>query len=113
MNLQTILAMAPPPGGGGGEGGLMSTMIMLVLVFGIMYFMMIRPQQKRAKQHQEMIGALKKGDKVVLSGGVHGTIAGTEEKTLLVQIADNVKVKVERNAVSSVVREADAVKDAK
>ena len=112
MTFNGILAMAPPPGGGG-DGGLMSTMLMLVLVFGIMYFMMIRPQQKKAKQHQELINGLKKGDKVVLTGGVHGTVAGSDEKTFLVQIADNVKVKVERNAVAAVVREAEPAKETK
>lgn len=111
MIFESVLAMSPPPGGGGGDGGLMSTMLMLVLVFGIMYFMMIRPQQKKAKQHEAMIKALKKGDKVVLSGGLHGTVAGDDEKTLLVEIASGVKVKVEKNAVASVLRAAEPAKE--
>jgi preprotein translocase subunit YajC len=70
--------------------------------------MIIRPQQKRQKERQKMLDAVKKGDKVVTGGGIHGTVVGIEEKTALVQIADNVKVKVERGSITSVIREAEA-----
>ncbi len=98
------------PAQGDGGGGLTSTIIMFGLIFMIFYFMIIRPQQKRAKERQKMIDALKKGDKIVTSGGIHGTVVGLEEKTVLVQIADNVKVKVDRGSVSTVAREAEAPK---
>jgi len=100
-----VILMAQPAGEGG--GGLTSTLIMFALIFLIFYFMIIRPQQKRQKERQKMLDAVKKGDKVVTSGGIHGTVVGVEEKTLLVQIADNVKVKVERGSVSAVTREAE------
>lgn len=89
-------------------GGLMSTMIMFALIFLIFYFMIIRPNQKRQKERRNMLEALKKGDKIITSGGIHGTIVGIEEKIVLVQIADNVKVKVGRDFVSAVTKEAEA-----
>lgn len=90
--------------------GLVSNLVLFGAIIAIFYFMIIRPQQKREKQRQAMLGALKKGDKVVTAGGVHGTIVGMEEKTLLVQIADNVKVKVDRGSVNAVSQEAETGK---
>lgn len=100
--LETIIAMAPQNGGGGGSANLISTLIMFGAIFLIFYFMIIRPQQKRAKEREKMLSALEKGDKVVTSGGIHGTIAGLDEKTVLLQIADNVKIKVDRSAINIV-----------
>jgi preprotein translocase subunit YajC len=77
-----------------------------VLMFGsiiaIFYFMIIRPQQKRAKERTVLLDSIKKGDKIITAGGIHGTVIGIEDKTVLVQIADNVKVKLERSSVSVV-----------
>ena len=98
LQFHPILAQATPDG-----GGMIGTVVMFGLIFVIFYFMIIRPQQKRQKQHQAMLEALKKGDKVVVSGGIHGVVAGFDEKTVLVQIADNVKIKVERASVTGVV----------
>jgi preprotein translocase subunit YajC len=97
----TIL-MAQP-----GDGGpsLMSNVILFGSIILIFYFMIIRPQQKRSKERQKMLENIKKGDKVVTSGGIYGTIAGLDEKTILVQIADNVKVKVDRGSISTVISE--------
>lgn len=100
----TALFMQPQQGDGG--GGITSTLIMFGLIFLIFYFMIIRPQQKRQKERQKMLDAIKKGDKVITAGGVHGTVVGVEDRTILVQIADNVKVKVERGSVSSIVGES-------
>ena len=102
-----LIAMAPPPQGGSAEGSLFSTLIMFALIIGIFYFLILRPQQKRQKERQKMLDAVKKGDKIVTAGGLHGVVSGIDEKTLLVQIADNVKVKVDRTAVSSIVRESE------
>jgi len=99
MNL--LLAMAPQ-GGQGGGGSMTSTLIMFAAIFAIFYFMIIRPQQKKAKQREALLSAIKKGDKVVTSGGFHGTIAGLDEKTILLDLGNNVKVKIERSAVSVV-----------
>jgi preprotein translocase subunit YajC len=101
--LETLLAMAPPSGGSGGGGGLISTVIMFGAIFLIFYFMIIRPQQKRTKEREKMLSNIQKGDKVITSGGMHGTIVHIDEKTVLLQVADNVKLKYERSAVANVV----------
>jgi preprotein translocase subunit YajC len=90
--------------------GIMNTIIMFGLMFLILYFMIIRPQQKRQKERQKMIDSIKKGDKVITSGGIHGTVVGVEEKTLLVEIAEKVKVKVERASIAGVTRETEPAK---
>jgi preprotein translocase subunit YajC len=102
-----LLAMAQPQGGNA-EGSLISTLIMFALIIGIFYFMILRPQQKRQKERQKMLEAVKKGDKVVTAGGLHGTVAGIDEKTILLQVADNVKLKFDRSAIGAVVREGEA-----
>jgi preprotein translocase subunit YajC len=96
-----IIAQQTPDG-----GGMLSTMLLFGLIFVIFYFMIIRPQQKRQKERQKMLDALEKGDKILTSGGIYGTVIGIEEKIVLVQIADNVKVKVDRGSIGSVLREA-------
>ncbi len=99
---QLLAFQAADPG-----SGIMNTIIMFGLMFLILYFMIIRPQQKRQKEQQKMLGSLKKGDKIVTSGGIHGVISGIDDKTLLVEIADKVKIKVDRGSVSGVTREAE------
>ncbi|MBF0475166.1 MAG: preprotein translocase subunit YajC [Deltaproteobacteria bacterium] len=95
-------------GGGGAAGGAASLgpLIPLVLMFVVFYFLLIRPQQKKAKQQREMLGALKKGDKVITSGGVIGTITGLTEATITLEIAPNVRVKVARGFVSGLAPKA-------
>jgi preprotein translocase subunit YajC len=78
----------------------------LVMLFAIFYFMIIRPQSKRQKERQKMLDAVKKGDKIVTAGGIYATVVGIEEKTVLVQIADNVKVKLDRSGISTVMTES-------
>jgi preprotein translocase subunit YajC len=97
---QLIFAMAPQ--GGEGGGCLISTLIMFGAIFLIFYFMIIRPQQKRSKERDKLLSNLEKGDKVITNGGIHGIIAGLEEKTALLQVADNMKIKIERSAITSV-----------
>jgi preprotein translocase subunit YajC len=93
-----------PQGGEGGGGSLISTLIMFGAIFAIFYFMIIRPQQKRAKEREKLLSNIEKGDKVVTSGGVHATIVGIEDKTVLIEIAPNVKIKVDRSAIGSVIK---------
>jgi preprotein translocase subunit YajC len=95
--------MAQPQGGNGG-GSMFGTLIMFALIILIFYFMILRPQQKRQKEREKMLGEIQKGDKVVTAAGIHGTIVGIEEKTYIVQIADNVKVKMDRSAIATVLR---------
>lgn len=85
---------------GEGAGGLLSGPLpMLVIMFVIFYFLLIRPQQKKQKEHREMITNLKKGDRIITSGGLHGRITGLDETTLTLEIADKVRVKVARGNV--------------
>ncbi len=103
MEILNIVAMAPQQGGNGG-GGMFSTVIMFALIIAIFYFMILRPQQKRQKEREKLLSSVEKGDKVITIGGEHGTVVGIDDKTVLVQIADNVKVKYERSAISSINR---------
>ena len=101
--MEYLIAMAPQ-GGDGGGGSLISTLIMFGAIFAIFYFMIIRPQQKRAKEREKLLSNIEKGDKIVTIGGVHATIAGIEEKTVLIEIAPNVKMKVDRSAIGSIIK---------
>lgn len=98
--MELLIAMAPQ--GGDGGGGMISTIIMFGAIFLIFYFMIIRPQQKRAKEREKLLSNLEKGDKVVTSGGIHGIISGLDEKTVLLQVSDNLKIKVDRSAINQV-----------
>ena len=89
-------AAAAPQGG----PGLLVSLIPFVLIFLIFYFLLIRPQKQRSTQHKTMLDALKKGDKVITSGGLWGTITNLGKETVTLQIADTVKVKVERSHVT-------------
>ena len=99
--------MAQPQGGGNTTDSLISTLIMFALIIGIFYFMILRPQQKRQKERQKMLDSVKKGDKVVTAGGLHGTVAGLDDKTILLQVSENVKMKFDRSAVTLVMREGE------
>ena len=97
-------AMAPPSQGGGaqGAGGMIGSLIPLVLIFVIFYFLLIRPQQKRAKEHKKTLEDLKKGDKVVTSGGIYGVIEAVGASTVTLKISENVKVKFGKTYIASV-----------
>ncbi|MCK9409393.1 MAG: preprotein translocase subunit YajC [Bacteriovoracaceae bacterium] len=97
----SIIAMAPAQQGQGG-GEIYSTLIMFGLIIAIFYFMIIRPQQKRQKERVALLGQIKKGDKIITAGGIHGDVVSVDEKTLLIEIADKIKVKIERNSISVV-----------
>ncbi len=98
LTVSMFLQLEGPQGGGGMLGFLMP----MILIFAIMYFLIFRPQAKKQKQHQAMINAIAKGDKVVTSGGIHGTVAGIKDKEniLVVKIAENVKIELSRASVS-------------
>ncbi|MFC2134889.1 preprotein translocase subunit YajC [Bacteroidota bacterium] len=103
--MEYLFAMAPQ--GGEGGGGMMSTLIMFGAIFAIFYFMIIRPQQKKAKEREKMLSEIQKGDKIVTGGGIHGTVAGIDEKTCLIDVGNNVKLKFERSAVASISKSKD------
>ncbi len=87
-------------------GGIGSFFVPLIFIFIIMYFVMIRPQKKRQEQQQKLIGNLKTGDRVVTNAGIHGLISNVKETTVLVKVADNVKIEIDKSAITSVLKEA-------
>ena len=99
MNSYVFLSQAAAPAGLGG-GGIGGMILPMVVIFAIMYFMMIRPQQRKEKERKAMIGELKTGARVIFGGGVIGTIANVKESTFMIKIADNTKVEVLKGAVS-------------
>lgn len=94
-------AMAGSQGqqGGGASGGF-EGIFMLLAMFAIFYFLLIRPQQKRAKQHKEMIDAIKAGDQVVTAGGIHGKVVSVQDKAVTLEIATGVRIKVNRVSIA-------------
>jgi preprotein translocase subunit YajC len=102
------IAYAMGAGGAAGQGGAggFASFIPLILMFVIFYFLLIRPQQKKSKEHRQMIESLKTGDRIVTSGGLHGRITGVSDTTLTVEIAEKVRVKVNRASVSALMQTA-------
>jgi preprotein translocase subunit YajC len=88
---------------GDGMTGLVSSLLPFVLIILVFYFLILRPQQKKQKARQRLLESVKKGDKVITSGGIHGTVEGVEDKTVLVKIADNTKVKMDRSAITTII----------
>src|SRR2546430_3537459 len=102
---QAQSAPAGQPGGlGGGLGGFLVPML---LIFVMMYFVMIRPQKKRQTEQQRLINSLKTGDRVVTNAGIHGLISNVKDSTVIVKVADNVKIEMEKSAIASVVKSAE------
>ena len=106
-------AMGPTPGGGAPGG--MSVFIPLILMFAVFYFLLIRPQQKKQRTHQDMLKSLKVGDRVVTTGGLFGTIVAGGDQTIKLEIADKVRVEVGRSYIAGKVdsKEPKEVKEAK
>jgi len=103
--INQLFAAFGPTGGApaqGSGGSPTSLIFMIIAIFAVMYFLMIRPQQKQKKQHQSMINTIAKGDKVVTIGGMHGTVAGIKDSSVIIKIADNVKVEINRSAINQV-----------
>lgn len=102
------IAYAMGQGGAAAEGGAggFSSFIPLILMFAIFYFLLIRPQQKKSKEHREMISQLKKDDRIITSGGLYARITGMDENTLTVELAHKVRVKLQRGNVSALVQSA-------
>jgi preprotein translocase subunit YajC len=103
----TIAQTGTPSGGGAGPMGFMISMLPLVAIVVIMYFLMIRPQQKKQKAHMAMMDALKQGDEVVTSGGIYGIVAGVKKNTLYLKVAEGVKIEIERFAIARVLTDQE------
>ncbi len=99
--LHALLAQAQSPAPTGPGGGI-GFFVPFIFIFIIMYFVMFRPQKKRQEQQQKLISALKTGDRVVTNGGIHGLISNVKETTVIVKVADNVKIEMEKSAITTV-----------
>ena len=104
--LVAFLAQNPPasPGAGGGLIGLLP----ILFIFIIGYYVMIRPQMRRQKEQQRLVAALKTGDRVVTSAGIHGMITNVKDTTVIVKVADNVKLEMEKSAITNVFKPTGA-----
>ena len=96
--LITLLAQTPAPAG----PSPLASFVPIILIFVIMYFLLIRPQMKRQKEHARLVAAVKTGDHVVTGSGIHGMITNVKDTTVTVKVADNVKIEMEKSAVANV-----------
>jgi preprotein translocase subunit YajC len=107
MFFSLLLAQAPAPAPSGAGSSLIS-MLPFVFIFIIMYYVMLRPQMRRQKEAAKLVAALKTGDRVVTASGIHGLISNVKETTVIVKVADNVKLEMEKSAVTNVVKTNEA-----
>lgn len=113
MNLVDVAhaAAGAPVNGGGGAAGMMQFILPFAMMFAILYFIVLRPQQKQKADRERMLTALKRGDRVVTTSGMHGTVIGLGEQTVTLRVTDQVKLEFDRSAVGRVV-EVSSDKDA-
>jgi preprotein translocase subunit YajC len=95
-------AMAQSPNGGG-SGAVMTQVLFFAAIFAIFYFLLIRPQQRQKREREATLGAVKKGDRVVTTSGVHGTVVGLSEHTMTLKVADQVRMDFDRSALGRIV----------
>lgn len=104
--IDVAYAMAPPGGSGGGDMNQLIGFLPIVLIFGVFYMLLIRPQQKKQKELKAMLENLKKGDAVVTQGGLYGKVTALQDQVLTLEIADKVQVRVSRSAIAGLVPSA-------
>ena len=104
-------AASSPPGGSGGSSALLTQVVFFAAIFAIFYFLLIRPQQRQKRDREQMLTAIKKGDRVVTSSGMHGTVTGLNEHTVTLRVADQVKLEFDRGSIGRIV-EAQGERDA-
>ena len=107
MGPELAYAMGPQPGGGGGSSFM--SFLPIILIFVIFYFLLIRPQQKRSKDHRTLLENLRTGEYVLTSGGIYGRITGIKDNVITLEISDKVRVKVNRGNIAGVVK-SDVIK---
>ena len=103
MSFIPLLQAAQPAG----QGNMLMSVVPFILIIAIFYFFIIRPQNKKQKETEKMINALKKGDKIVTIGGIHGTVTSTKEKTVIVKVDSNAQIEFSRSAISAVIAGTD------
>ena len=92
-------AASSPPGGAGGSGAMVTQLLFFAAIFAVFYFLLIRPQQKQKRERERMLTALKKGDRVVTSSGLHGTVTGLDEHKVVLRVADQVRLEFDRGSI--------------
>ena len=102
--LPFILAQAQTASPAAGGANPIASFIPLILIFVIMYFLLFRPQMRKQKEQQRLVSALKTGDRVVTGSGIHGLISNVKETTVILKVADNVKIEIEKSAVANVLK---------
>lgn len=104
--LGLAFAMGTPPGGApaGGAQSAMMNIVPLIFMFAIFYFLLIRPQQKKAKEHKLLLDSIKKGDQVITAGGMHGKVTSLDDAVVTLEIATGVNVKFNKGHIASVVK---------
>ena len=105
-------ASAAPPGGGSGTGAVAMQLLFFAAIFAVFYFLLIRPQQKQRREREQMLTAMKRGDRVVTTSGLHGTVTGINEHTVTLRVADQVKLEFDRGSVGRIVTASAPEKDA-
>src|SRR5580700_8092692 len=102
-----FLAQQTAAPGAASQPDMLQTLLPFLFMGVLFYFLLIRPQQKRQKQHQQLLANLKTGDRVVTSGGIHGLISNVKETTFLLKVADNVKIEIDKSAISGVEKQSE------
>jgi preprotein translocase subunit YajC len=105
MGIGLAYAMGSQPGGGGQGGAGYFNIIFIAAIFAIFYFLLIRPQQRRSKEHRALLESIKTGEYVITSGGIYGRITGIKENIITLEISDKVRVKVSRGNIAGVVKQ--------
>ena len=100
--METLAYAAQAQSGGGGTSPISGMLFPLVLMFVVFYFLLIRPQQKKQRQHQDMLKSLKKGDKVITSGGLYGVVVKVTDKDVVLEVADKVNLRFTLGAIGTV-----------
>ncbi|MFH1407123.1 MAG: preprotein translocase subunit YajC [Candidatus Omnitrophota bacterium] len=101
MNYAYAMGQAPT-GAPGQQTNPIVSLIPIFLIFIIFYFMLIMPQRKRQKEHEKMLSAIKRSDRVVTTGGIHGTVLNVEETAVILEVDDNTKIKVQKNCIGHI-----------
>ncbi len=103
MFINTAYAMGQAGGGAAGSGGGFTAFIPLILMFVVFYFLLIRPQQKKTKEHKEMIAGLKSGDQIITGGGIHGKITAIDPSFATVEISEGVTIQINRGSIAALI----------
>ncbi len=102
VNLLSIFTFAQSPASNtppSSQPSLLVNLMPIIFIFGIFYFLLIRPQKKKQEEHRKMVSSLNKNDEVVTSGGIHGTVVNVKEETITLRIDDNVRIEIQKSAV--------------